>query len=346
MTVRALTLYSVDGLPDSKPVVLSQVTRDLTIVPVFEDGSAATKKFSMAIKAGTCNKVVINNHARLNMKGVATGHTLHFNIEPLMNYEDWLIMGARMRFSKRTPNGVFATVYGTGYNDYKRVFEPGVDYYVELVVKRTSESKAYVLAFVNNEPEGSAVSITIPSTGALSARLGLNCTAPYLVDDANQMDVIMSDMYVMVGTSNLDRLGPIFIEKREMDILEEPRGWSFSEANDDDKAAIKQFLTSPRPEANPLIPNVLSDGKGRAMTLDFSGGEDSDVVASTIDIAVWRDDSSGAKLIVQERSKSVSSKPTTVVPGAGSDPVLNGYHRHVPVTELSEFKVILWSDDS
>ncbi|MEQ5216151.1 hypothetical protein ABN214_15650 [Proteus terrae] len=282
------------------------------------------------------------------MKGIASGHIFYFNINPIMNYEDWLIMGARMRFSKRTLNGVFASVYsdGYGYSKYTRVFEPGVDYYVELIVKRTSESKAYVLAFVNNEPEGSAISVTIPSSGTLAARLGLNSTVPYLVDDANQMDVIMSDMYVMVGTSNFDRLGPIFIEERGMDILEEPHGWSFSEINDDDKAAIKQFLTSPRPEANPLIPNVLSDGRGRAMTLDFSGDADSDVVASTVDVAVWRDDSSGAKLVVQERGNSASSEPTTVVPGLESDPILNGYHRHVPVTELSEFKVTLWSDDS
>lgn len=335
------------GLPDDKQLNLNQVRRDLYIPPLLDDGSDATKRFAMNLNLNTCVKEVIAGHPRLKVIKANGSSALGFDIDPKYIYSEWLIMGARLRFEKQTNDGVFATVYGTAYNDFRRTFNADTDYYVEISIRRSEATKAVVLAHVNNEQVSSTLSITVPSSGVLSVRLGLNCTTPYLVSDANPMDVTISDMYVMTSTSNIDRLGPIFVEEREVDIKTEPNGWSYSETNDNEKEAIKKFLTSPRPDSDPLNPNVISDGKGRVLELDYSGVVDDDILASTVDVTGWRDASSGAKLVIQKKTKSESSNPVTIVPrepaNAGTIP---GYHTYVPKGNLTDFKVSIWSNDS
>lgn len=346
MSIKALALYSMAGLPDSsKGEINTNIFKREMSATLTEDGiNLALKSFSKEIAFTTgAVKSMVNGRPRLKINNA--DERSKFSMDGSINDSGWLIMGMRVRFGKDTPTGTIATAYSDKYYDYKLSFKGDTDYYIEVMFKITSSSAGRLELFVNNESKG-VTQVTLVKDTSPSIRLGVNCTSPFIVNNTAPMDVWVSDVYAMTATSNLDRLGPIFVEEQPLDIPGDLNGWSFSTPGDDEKTAIKDYLSKPRPEIDPFTPNVISDGRGRPLEIDFSAPNDSEIIAATCDVGVWRDESSGAKLLVSENLSSVQTPNKTVIPSGIGSLSLGSYHRNILLRDLPTYKLILRNDDS
>lgn len=346
MSINALALYSMAGLPDSSKgeITANIFKREMSATLTTDGINLALKSFSKDIAFTTgAVKSMVNGRPRLKIN--SADQQSKFSMEGSIDDSAWLIMGMRVRFGNDTPAGTIATTHSDRWYDYELSFKGNTDYYIEVMFKITSNSVGRLELFVNNESKG-VTKVTLVKDTSPRIRLGVNCTSPFIVNNTAPMDVWVSDVYVMTATSNLDRLGPIFVEEQSLDIPGDLNGWSFSASGGDEKTAIKDYLSKPRPDIDPFTPNVISDGRGRPLEIDFSAPKDSEIIAATCDVGVWRDESSGAKLLVSENLAEVQTPNKTVIPSGIDSSYLGSYHRNILLHDLPTYKLILRNDDS